>query len=130
MKCCIFTTQKKDLVDIRVFAQAVDVLVEVRYNTCIHTKKDIKMLTQCIAKAKLVFNKKLQSYKLVVAFNAHKQFKKDKYGNEKVVYAFPTQAKCAYVSGDLLADNLQNELATVLPTVYATLRTNSVEFVD
>ena len=88
------------------------------------------MLTQCIAKAKLVFNKKLKSYKLVVAFNAHKQFKKDKWGNEKIVYAFPTQAKCAYVSGDLLAENLQAELTKVLPTVYSTLRTNSVEFVD
>ena len=84
------------------------------------------MLTQCIAKAKLVYNKKLQSYKLIVAFNAHKTIKP----NGDVKYAFPTQAKCAYVSGDLLADNLQNELATVLPTVYATLRTNSVEFVD
>jgi len=84
------------------------------------------MLTQCIAKAKLVYNKKLQSYKLVVAFNAHKTIKP----NGDVKYAFPTQAKCAYVSGDLLADNLQNELASVLPTVYATLRTNSVEFVD
>jgi hypothetical protein len=79
-----------------------------------------------LAKAKLVYNKKLQSYKLVVAFNAHKTIKP----NGDVKYAFPTQAKCAYVSGDLLADNLQNELATVLPTVYATLRTNSVEFVD
>ena len=88
------------------------------------------MLTQCIAKAKLVYNKKLQAYKLVVAFNAHKQFKKDKWGNEKVVYAFPTQAKCAYVSGDLLANNLQAELASVLPIVYSTIRTNSVEFVD
>ena len=84
------------------------------------------MLTQCIAKAKLVFNKKLKTYKLVVAFNAHKRI--DDSGNIK--YTFPTQAKCNYVSGDLLADNLQNELASVLPTVYATLRTNSVEFVD
>ena len=87
------------------------------------------MLTQCIAKAKLVYNKKLQSYKLVVAFNAHKTIKK--IGNTEVIkYNFPTQAKCAYVSGDLLANNLQNELAAVLPIVYATLRTNSVEFVD
>ena len=130
MNCCFYTTQKKDLVDIRVFALAFDVLGDVRYNTCIHTKKEIKMLTQCIAKAKLVFNKKLKSYKLVVAFNAHKQFKKDKWGNEKIVYAFPVQAKCAYVSGDLLAENLQAEITKVMPTVYSTLRTNSVEFVD
>ena len=88
------------------------------------------MLTQCIAKAKLVFNKNLKTYKLVVAFNAHKQFKKDKWGNEKVVYAFPTQAKCAYVSGDISAKTLQADLAQMLPTVYATLRTNSVEFVE
>jgi hypothetical protein len=40
------------------------------------------------------------------------------------------QAKCAYVSGDLLADNLQNELATVMPNVYKALRTNTVEFVE
>ena len=84
------------------------------------------MLTQCIAKAKLVFNKNLKTYKLVVAFNAHKTIKP----NGQIKYAFPTQAKCAYVSGDLLAENLQAELATVLPTVYAQLRTNTVEFVD
>jgi hypothetical protein len=84
------------------------------------------MLTQCIAKAKLVFNKKLKSYKLVVAFNAHKTIKP----NGDVKYAFPTQAKCAYVSGDLLAENLQAELANVLPNVYKALRTNSVEFVE
>jgi hypothetical protein len=84
------------------------------------------MLTQCIAKAKLVFNKKLKSYKLVVAFNAHKTFKP----NGDVKYTFPTQAKCAYVSGDLLAENLQAELANVLPSVYKQLRTNSVEFVE
>ena len=87
------------------------------------------MLTQCIAKAKLVYNKKLQSYKLVVAFNAHKRIVQK--GNTEVVkYAFPTQAKCAYVSGDLAAENLQAELATVMPSVYAALRTNSVEFVE
>ena len=84
------------------------------------------MLTQCVAKAKLVFNKKLKCYKLIVAFNAHKTFKAD----GSVKYAFPTQAKCNYVSGDLLAENLQAELASVLPSVYATLRTNSVEFVE
>ena len=84
------------------------------------------MLTNCVAKAKLVFNKKLKSYKLVVAFNAHKRITP----SGVIKYAFPTQAKCAYVSGDLLAENLVNELATVLPSVYATLRTNSVEFVE
>jgi len=82
-----------------------------------------------LAHAKLVYNKKVQAYKLVAAFNAHKQIKK--IGNTEVVkYAFPTQAKCAYVSGDLLASNLQAELANVMPNVYKTLRTNTVEFVE
>jgi hypothetical protein len=84
------------------------------------------MLTNCVAKAKLVFNKKLKSYKLVVAFNAHKRITPAGV----IKYAFPTQAKCAYVSGDLLAENLAQELSTVLPSVYAQLRTNSVEFVE
>ena len=84
------------------------------------------MLTNCVAKAKLVFNKRLKSYKLVVAFNAHKRITPAGI----VKYAFPTQAKCAYVSGDLLAENLAQELSSVLPSVYAQLRTNSVEFVE
>ena len=79
-----------------------------------------------LAKAKLVYNRNKELYKLVIAFNVHTKVK----DNGDIVHIFPTQAKCAYVSGDLLADNLQNELASVLPTVYATLRTNSVEFVD
>jgi len=84
------------------------------------------MFTNCVAKAKLVFNKKVKAYKLIVAFNAHKTIKP----NGTVKYSFPTQAKCAYVSGDLLAENLQAELTKVLPSVYAQLRTNSVEFVE
>jgi hypothetical protein len=87
------------------------------------------MLTNCIAKAKLVYNKKLQSYKLVVAFNAHKRIVK-KGTTQVVKYSFPTQAKCAYVSGDISAKTLQADLAQMLPNVYATLRTNTVEFVE
>ena len=83
------------------------------------------MFTNCIAYAKLVYNKRLKAYKVQFAFNVHK-----KMVGDEIKYIFPVQAKCNYVSGDLLADNLQNELASVLPTVYATLRTNSVEFVD
>ena len=79
-----------------------------------------------LAKAKLVYNRNKELYKLVIAFNVHTKVK----DNGDIVHIFPTQAKCAYVSGDLLADNLQNELASVLPIVYSTLRTNSVEFVD
>jgi len=87
------------------------------------------MLTNCIAHAKLVYNKKVQAYKLVVAFNAHKRIVK-KGTTQTVKYAFPTQAKCAYVSGDLLAENLQAELTKVLPHVQKQLRTTNIQFVD
>ena len=83
------------------------------------------MLTQCIAYAKLVYNKKLNAYKMQIAFNVHKELVGTSYKMR-----FPVQSKCNYVSGDLLAENLQAELATVLPSVYKQLRTNSVEFVE
>ena len=79
-----------------------------------------------VAKAKLVFNKKLQCYKLVVAFNAHKSF--DAAGNVK--YNFPTQAKCGYVSGDLPAETLATDLQRVLLNAQQTLRTTDIQFVD
>ncbi len=84
------------------------------------------MLTQCIAKAKLVFNKNLKTYKLVVAFNAHKTIK----ANGDVKYAFPTQAKCAYVSGDLLAENIQEEVQRTVAYAQQSLRTTNIVFVD
>jgi hypothetical protein len=82
-----------------------------------------------LAKAKLVFNKKLQSYKLVVAFNVHTTTREDKEGNEKVVHLFPVQSKCAYVSGDLLKSNIKNELAVALKHAKATARTDNIVFV-
>ena len=86
----------------------------------------LKSAFNTLAKAKLIYNKKRELYKVVVAFNVHTKIK----DNGEIVHLFPTQAKCAYVSGDLLAENLQAELATVLPSVYKQLRTNSVEFVE
>jgi hypothetical protein len=87
------------------------------------------MLANTLAHAKLVFNKKLQSYKLVVAFNTHKRIVKR--GNTEVVkYSFPVQSKCAYVSGDLLAENLQAELATVMPNVVKSIRSTNIQFVE
>ena len=88
------------------------------------------MLTNCIAKAKLVFNNKLKTYKLVVAFNVHKTTRLNKHNQEVVVYNFPVQAKCAYVSGDLLKSNLQAELATALKHAQLTARTTNIQFVS
>lgn len=76
------------------------------------------------ALAKLVYNKKLQAYKLQIAFNVHK-----KLVGEEYKYVFPVQAKCNYVSGDLLAENITAEVERVLVTAKQVLRTNNIEFV-
>jgi hypothetical protein len=73
------------------------------------------------AKAKLVQNKKLGLYKLVVAFNVYetkKQF-------NSVVYKFPVQAKCDFVSGDIAI----TELGDALKQAEAALRTNNIVLV-
>ena len=75
-----------------------------------------------LAKAKLIYNKKLQMYKLVCAFNVtetKKQF-------NKVVNKFPVQAKCDYVSGDLHI----SEVASALKLAEKHLRTNNIVIVE
>jgi hypothetical protein len=56
------------------------------------------------AKAKLVKNAKLKTLRLIVAFNVYEK-------NAKGEYKFPVQSKCAYVSGDLQADDVLNAVA-------------------
>ena len=51
------------------------------------------------AKAKLIKNKKLNTLRLVVAFNVFET-------NSKGELKFPQQSKCAYVSGDLHAEDV------------------------
>lgn len=73
------------------------------------------------AKAKLVHNKKLGLYKLVVAFNVYetrKQF-------NTVVYKFPVQAKCDYVSGDIAV----TDVADALVQAQKHLRTSNIVLV-
>jgi hypothetical protein len=74
------------------------------------------------AKAKVIFNKKLGTCKVVVAFNVHKKFN----NNGDLVNAFPVQAKCAYVSGDIA----QTEVLNVLAIASKTLNTNNIEVVE
>ena len=74
------------------------------------------MFTNCIARAKLNYNKKLKTYKLLVAFcNA----------NDSI-----TQRNSAFVSGDLCADTITEDLQRVLLTVEKTLRTSNIVFVE
>ena len=83
------------------------------------------MFTNCIAYAKLVYNKKLNAYKVQIAFNVHKKLVGTNYK-----YSFPVQAKCNYVSGDLLAEDLQNEVQRTVANAQQTLRTTQIVFVE
>lgn len=74
-----------------------------------------------VAKAKLVFNKKLKMYKLVCAFNVHK-----KQVGEEFKYSFPVQAKCNFVSGDIDLEDLPR----VLAQASLVLRTNNIQVVE
>ena len=67
------------------------------------------------ANAKLVFNKKLQLFKLIVAFNVTQR-------NAKGKLQFPVQSKCAYVSGDIQLEDLQR----TLQNAQETLRTSNI----
>ena len=74
------------------------------------------MFTNCIARAKLNYNKKLKTYKLVVAFcNA----------NDSI-----TQRNASFVSGDLSAETIATDLPRVLATAEATLRTSNIVLVE
>jgi hypothetical protein len=83
------------------------------------------MFTNCIAYAKLVYNKKLNAYKVQIAFNVHK-----KLVGSAIKHAFPVQSKCNYVSGDLLADNIEQELQRTIITAQKVLRTNNIQIVE
>ena len=83
------------------------------------------MLTNCIAYAKLVYNKKLNAYKMQIAFNVHKELVGTNYK-----FKFPVQAKCNYVSGDLLAEDLQTEVQRTIVTAQKSLRSNNIVIVE
>jgi len=71
------------------------------------------MFTNCLARAKLNYNKKLKCYKLLVAFcNSSDSI---------------SQRNSAFVSGDLSADTIATDLPRVLAQAAATLRTNNIQ---
>ncbi len=78
-----------------------------------------------VAKAKLIYVKNKETYKLVIAFNVHKKVK----DNGEVVHLFPVQKQCAYVSGDLAYETLQADLERVVAVAKKQLRTDNIEFV-
>lgn len=78
-----------------------------------------------IAKAKLVYNKQKELYKLVVAFNVHIKQK----DNGDIVHIFPTQKQCNYVSGDISYEELQKDKLRIIEQAKKSMRTDYVEFV-
>ena len=83
------------------------------------------MFTQCIAYAKLVYNKKINAYKMQIAFNVHKELVGTNYKHK-----FPVQKQCNFVSGDLLAENLEAEVQRTIATAQKVLRTNNIVIVE
>lgn len=72
-----------------------------------------------LAKAKIVKNKRLQTVRLIVAFNVYEQ-------NAKGEYKFPVSKKCDYVSGDLLTEDVFTEIERAK----SVLRTDDIVFVS
>jgi hypothetical protein len=77
--------------------------------------------TNTPAKAKIIKNKKLGTVKVVVAFNVH--LKENAKG--ELVYAFPSQQKCAYVSGDINP----TEVLNTLTNASSVIRSSAIELV-
>ncbi len=84
-----------------------------------------KIYTANVAKAKIVYYKDKETYKIIFAFNVL-QKEKD---NGDIVHIFPTQAKCNYVSGDIVYEELQKDKLRIIETAKRALRTDYIEFV-
>jgi hypothetical protein len=84
------------------------------------------ILTANVAKAKLVYYKQKDTFKVVIAFNVHKVI--DKTGEVK--WKFPVQKQCNFVSGDISAELLDTDFERVLATAKQTLRTDLIDIVE
>ena len=80
------------------------------------------METKCLARAKLVYIKKLDAYQLKVAFNVRETDSKGRY-------IFPVQKKCAFVSGHIPYNCLEKDLPRVVAHAKMMLRTDNIEFI-
>jgi hypothetical protein len=83
------------------------------------------LLTANTAKARVLYNKDRETYKIIFAFNVYKTLNK----RDEEVYIFPQQAKCNYVSGDIPYRTLAADKARIVEIAKQYLRTECVEFV-
>ena len=85
----------------------------------------MQVLTANVAKARILYNKDKETYKIIFAFNVYKTLNK----RDEEVFIFPQQAKCNYVSGDINYETLEADKQRIIATAKQYLRTDYVEFV-
>lgn len=73
-----------------------------------------------IAKAKVIFNKKKETYSIKIAFNVTERTKKGDF-------KFPV--KCDFVSGDFIYETFEQDKQRIIAQAKQQLRTNLIEFV-
>ena len=83
------------------------------------------ILNANIARAKLRYNKKTELYRIVVAFNVFPEEDED----GRIVYRFPVQSKCDFVSGDFGYEDVKHDVERVTALAKRVLRTDNIEFV-
>jgi hypothetical protein len=81
-----------------------------------------KAAVNSLLRAKLVYDKNKELYKIVAAFNVREK-------TEKGAYKFPVQKKCDFVSGDFTYATLQKDKERIIIEMQRQLRTDNVEFV-
>jgi hypothetical protein len=84
-----------------------------------------QILVANIARAKIIYNKNKETYKIIVAFNVYPR----ENDRGDIVYPFPTQAKCDFVSGDISYDTIENDKLRIIGQAKQRLRTDNIEFV-
>jgi hypothetical protein len=82
----------------------------------------LAQIQQQLAKAKLVYNSKKDTYTVVVAFNVYERDKDDNW-------IFPVRKKCNFVSGELNYETLERDKQRVIAQAKNLLRTNNIMFV-
>jgi hypothetical protein len=78
-----------------------------------------------IARAKIIYNKNKETYKIIIAFNV---FPRENDQGD-IVYPFPTQVKCDFVSGDIAYETIENDKIRIIEHAKQQLRTDNIEFV-
>jgi|AntAceMinimDraft_5_1070358.scaffolds.fasta_scaffold00831_5 hypothetical protein len=75
-----------------------------------------------LLRAKLVYNKNKEVYKIVAAFNVTEV-------NEKGTFKFPTQAKCDFISSEFSYETFESDKNRAIELMQRDTRTTNFEFV-